>query len=146
MRRFVITVLVASAAVACSADRSAPPVETAAASKARPAVLSPGGTLDDVMKAKLIHAHALLEAIALESFTQIEHQASELAFLSELSEWQVHRTEQYRLLSDEFRAVARRLAGRAAAEDLPGACAEYLALTEACVRCHEYLREEGLAR
>jgi cytochrome c556 len=106
----------------------------------------PAEALHDVMKAKLVHSNALLDAITYEDFDRIAQEASALTWLSERSEWLVHETVAYVAFSDEFRTVTERIADRARAHDSDGVGIAYAEMTGVCMRCHNYLRRERLYR
>ncbi|MHC5114366.1 MAG: hypothetical protein ACYTGP_08060 [Planctomycetota bacterium] len=102
--------------------------------------------VEDVMVAKLAHAKALLEGIALEDFEQIEANALALSRLSEEAGWRVHTTPAYGVHSDAFRVITDSIVTHARGENLFGVLEDYVLMTRACVACHGYMRNEGLYR
>lgn len=102
--------------------------------------------LHDVMRAKLVHSRAMYDAIILEDFDRIAVEASGLTWLSQRSDWQVHETVAYAAFSDEFRDATEAIARSARAEDLDAVLNSYATMTDVCMRCHQYLRREGLYR
>src|SRR5690606_6676582 len=67
-------------------------------------------TVQQMMRAKLAHAQAVLEGVATNRMDQVEANANALLHLSELTQWEVHRTLEYGVYSDEFRTNVRELA------------------------------------
>jgi hypothetical protein len=110
----------------------------------RPLVPRPLEGLSTVMHAKLDHVHALLDGITLHDMGRVADSADRLASLSEQSEWQVHTTLSYTVMSERFRTVARAMAEHARAGQADAVSADYQALTASCLDCHAYLRREGL--
>ncbi|MHC5004107.1 MAG: hypothetical protein ACYTJ0_13400 [Planctomycetota bacterium] len=104
------------------------------------------GTMRGIMAEKLVHAHALLEAISLQSFTRVERHADALTELSRRSDWQVHTTLAYGVFSDEFRNITTKLAADARQRDVDAMGDGYVRLVRSCLDCHAYLRREGLIR
>ena len=103
-------------------------------------------TMHDIMQAKLSHTHALLEGIALQNYHQIELNSMALTALSEESDWQVHDTLTYGVLSDEFRGITGNLMKAAREQDGGAVRDDYVRMIQSCMKCHTYLREEGLWR
>jgi cytochrome c556 len=100
----------------------------------------------EVMKAKLGHAHAVLEGIALEDFAKVQISAERLARLSQAAGWHARQTPEYVLFTEEFRRRAQALAEAARAGNLDGATLAYTQLTFSCVSCHKYMRGRRIAR
>jgi hypothetical protein len=98
----------------------------------------------DIMRAKLAHAHAILDAITLENWEQIALNADDLAALSEMAEWRVHTSPAYGTFSENFRQTVRQLARDARAESATAVADDFAEVTRACLACHTYLRREGL--
>ena len=99
-----------------------------------------------MMRAKLAHAQAILEGIATNRMDQVQANANNLANLSELVQWQVHRTMEYGMYSEDFRFNARELARHAKDDNLHAAALDYMQLTMNCVRCHDYMNQAGLVQ
>jgi hypothetical protein len=97
-----------------------------------------------IMTEKLVHTHALLEAISLQHFARIERHADALTEISLRSDWEVHSTMAYEVFSEQFRGVTRDLAAHARAEDDAAISSDYVRLVQSCLECHGYLRREGL--
>jgi hypothetical protein len=104
------------------------------------------GGMHGIMQSKLVHAHAVLEAISLENYKRIERHADALESLSRESDWNVHSTMAYGVFSDEFRVVCRTLADHARERNREAVSRDYVMLVESCLNCHNYLRREGLTR
>ena len=102
-------------------------------------------TPQNLMRAKLAHAQAVLEGIALEDFDQILNNARRLTLLSQEADAQVRRTIDYTVFSSEFRRVTEDLAKNAARKNLHAATLDYMQMTMTCVKCHSYMRNEGVA-
>lgn len=97
-----------------------------------------------VMQAKLAHTQALFEGLVMEDMTQMAKNADELRALAESTAFRPHRTVTYGVLSDEFADLAARLARDAHNNDFESAHRNYVRLTDACIRCHTYIRAEHL--
>jgi hypothetical protein len=106
----------------------------------------PRDSVSRVMQAKLAHAQALLEGIALGEFAQVENNALALKRISQGGEWLVHDSVAYFDFSTEFRAICDDLVNQARARNEGGAVAAYGQLANSCVACHTYLRREAPAR
>lgn len=100
----------------------------------------------DMMRAKLAHAQAVLEGVAVNDMDQVETNANALHLLSTQSDWQVHRTMEYNLYSEDFRFAAREMARHAREKKMHAATMDYLSLTLSCVKCHDYMAQAGLIR
>ena len=101
--------------------------------------------VDDVavfMRAKLDHSKNVLEGLALADFDLIARGAQELSLASQESSWQVLQTEDYARLSTEFRRACDGLRSAAKAENLDGAVLAWMEVTQKCVQCHRYIRDE----
>jgi hypothetical protein len=104
------------------------------------------GGVRPIMKAKLANAQALLEGLTLEDFDKIRLNAHTLYELSQAAEWHVHKTVAYERFSTMFRENVSDLLQQAMKDNLEGATLAYLQMTMTCVKCHSYMRDEGLAR
>lgn len=99
-----------------------------------------------VMVRKLTHSQKVFEAIAREDYDLLRTHADGLAACIKDATWRINDTERYVLLSTDFGRGVEAL--RKAAKDKKGDAATlaFIDMTLACVRCHRYLRDEGLAR
>ena len=102
----------------------------------------PRDTVPKVMHAKLAHAQAVLEGIALADYAQIESNAMALKRISQGGDWLVHESATYFDFSTEFRGVCDDLVTHAHAQNLQAVAADYGNLANSCVACHSYLRME----
>lgn len=97
------------------------------------------------MRAKLAHANAVLEALALEDFKQVKTNAEALNRLSQATDFQVHRNLPYIRLAADFRSISSEMADHAKDKNIHAVTLDYMRMTMTCVKCHSYLRHEGLA-
>ena len=102
--------------------------------------------LHDLMQRKLAASQKVLEGIALNDFDKIGKQADELIAVSKQAEWRAIKSKRYELHSDEFRRDADKLIKNAKEKNTDAAALTYVEMTLTCVRCHKYVREEGMAR
>jgi hypothetical protein len=102
----------------------------------------PRNTISEVMQAKLAHAQAVLEGLALSDYTQVESNALALKRISQGAEWLAHESAAYFQYSDEFRGICDDLASHARGKNLPALSTDYSRLTNSCVACHAYLRSQ----
>ena len=102
----------------------------------------PRNTVHEVMHAKLAHAQAILEAIALADFAQSEANARALKRISEGAEWLVQDTLTYFEYSAKFRNVCDDLIKHSRTQDRRALAVDYASLTNTCFDCHDYLRME----
>ncbi len=100
---------------------------------------------ESVMRKKLTAAQKILEGVAVNNFAMIETSAKALIKASQDAAWQVLKTPRYELYSDEFRRGAREVIKAAQAKKTEAAALGYVQITLTCVKCHEYVREEGRA-
>jgi hypothetical protein len=100
----------------------------------------PRDTVPKVMQAKLAHAQAILEGLALADYSQIEVNASTLKSISREAQWLAHDSVEYFELSADFREVCDNLVLHARARNMQATVDDYAALTNSCVACHDYLR------
>lgn len=104
----------------------------------------PHKTPRSVMIAKLAHAQAVLEGIALENLPQVEKNARHLELLSQRTDWLVHRTIEYNALSMDFRRIMEDMANHAKKRNIHAVTLDYMQMTMTCVKCHSHMRREGL--
>lgn len=135
--------------LSCAHDRSAKTDNTPRAVERMDdqyEVSPPRDTVPKVMQAKLAHAQAVLEGIALADYAQIETNALDLKRISQGGDWLVQESATYFAFSAEFRAICDDLANHARAQNLQAATADYANLANSCVACHSYLRSERQTR
>ncbi len=139
--------LIAFIALGCQQSAPAPaPVADADKKNLPPADYEnpPYNSVKHMMRAKLAHAQAVLEAVAVNDMKQVEENANALLRLSQLSDWEVYRTMEYGMFSEDFRWNAKELARHAREKKLHAATLDYMQLTLTCVRCHDHMGEAGL--
>lgn len=98
-----------------------------------------------IMQAKLAHTERVLQGLAMEDFDLIRLNAHGLAELSRAADWHLHKTVAYERFSEMFRDDAAELMEMADQKKLEGATLAFMQLTMTCVKCHSYMRSEGLA-
>jgi hypothetical protein len=102
----------------------------------------PRDTVPAVMRAKLFHAQAVLEAIVLAQYAQAESNAMALKRISQSGDWLAHESAAYFEFSAEFRNVCDDLVNHSRMQDLRAMGDDYANLTQSCVACHDFLRME----
>src|SRR5262245_33965480 len=105
-----------------------------------------GNKVREIMRRKLDHSQKVLAGVALDDFDQISKNAAELVVLSNKLEWNVLKTPQYELHSNEFRRSLESLIKNAEKKNLDAAALAYVDMTLTCVRCHKYVREVRMTR
>jgi len=126
MRRIGFSLMLAVVALAASAAMTAEPKDQEQV----------------FMRAKLSHSQKVLEGLALEDFKEIAASSNQLKLLSLDVNWQVMQTEEYIRQSKEFRRAADGLTEAAEKKNLDGAVLAYFQLTQSCVSCHKYVRDQ----
>ena len=106
----------------------------------------PRRTVPAAMQAKLAHAQAVLEGLVMADYGQVESNALDLRQISERADWLAHDTESYYAFSRKFRTVCDDLVNHSRLKDINALAADYGALTNTCVACHDYLRKERLTK
>ncbi len=94
-----------------------------------------------LMAAKLKHAQALLEGLAINDFTKITKSSDELLVISKTAEFSARKTKEYELQTLNFRRALDDINRKSKEKNLDGAALGYVDLTLTCVRCHQYTRE-----
>ncbi|MBX9579370.1 MAG: hypothetical protein K2X87_03600 [Gemmataceae bacterium] len=97
-----------------------------------------------VMQRKLAHAQKVLEGLATEDYDLIGKNADGLIACVKDATWKIGRTDQYLLLSNDFTRGAEGLKKAAKEKKVDAAALAYVDLTLTCVKCHRYLRDEGI--
>ena len=87
----------------------------------------------ELMHRKLDYSQKVLAGIALDDFDQISKNAAELMVLSNKLEWNVLKTPQYDLHSNEFRRSLESLIKNAEKKNLDAAALAYVEMTLTCV-------------
>ena len=135
----VAIVVALAAGHAPSQDKKDPP-----AAKAKEDAKSAQAKL---MAAKLKHAQALLEGLAVNDFGKITKSADELLVISKAAEFTTARkSREYQLHTNNFRRALEEIAKKSKEKNLEGATLGYVDMTLTCVRCHQHTRETVDAR
>jgi hypothetical protein len=98
-----------------------------------------------LMRRKLDNSQKLLEALILNDLAKAAQHADELQKISKEAEWNVFKTRDYEVFSDDFRHNLTALRKAAKDKNLEGAKLNYLGLTMGCFNCHSYVRDQGMA-
>jgi hypothetical protein len=99
-----------------------------------------------VMQRKLAHAQKVLEGLALEDFDKIRTSSDGLIECVKDASWRINETDKYLLFSNEFLRTVENLRKAAKDKKVDAAALAYVDMTLTCVKCHRYLRDEGIAR
>jgi len=99
-----------------------------------------------LMHQKLDLSQKVLAGLALDDCEKIARNAAELMVLSKKVEWNVVKTPQYELHSNEFRRSLESLQRHGEKKNLDAAALAYVEMTLTCVRCHKYVREIRMTR
>jgi hypothetical protein len=97
-----------------------------------------------VMQRKLAHAQKVLEGLALNDFDKISTNADELAQCAREASWRVLKTPKYELYSNDFVRNLEGMKTAAKKRNVDAAALAYVDMTLTCVKCHQYVREEGI--
>jgi hypothetical protein len=100
----------------------------------------------ELMHRKLETSQKVLEALALNDLDKVGAQADALLRIQKDASWNVHKTKQYEIWSDQFRQSAAALVKAAKEKNLESAKLNYLGMTMACFHCHSYVRDLGMIR
>jgi hypothetical protein len=98
------------------------------------------------MVRKLTHAQKVFEALAREDYPQLRTHADGLAECVKDATWRINDSERYLMSSTDFSRGVASL--QKAAKDKKGDAATlaFIDMTLTCVKCHRYLRDEGITR
>ncbi len=97
-----------------------------------------------VMQRKLLHAQRWLEGLALNDVDRIRTGAAELRLCAKEASWQVLKTPQYEVYSNDFGRQLERMEAAAKAKNVDAAALAYVEVTLTCVKCHQHVREERM--
>jgi hypothetical protein len=100
----------------------------------------------ELMHRKLENAQKVLEALTLNDLDKAARHGAALLVIQKDAEWNVHKTKEYEMWSDQFRQSAQDLVKAAKEKNLESAKLNYLGMTMACFHCHSYVRDLGMAR
>lgn len=98
-----------------------------------------------VMQRKLVFAQKILEGLAKEDYEKIGTNADGLIECVKEVTWKLNDTEKYVLYSNDFLRRVENLKKAAKTKNIDGAALAYVDMTLTCVKCHQYLRDEGIA-
>ena len=99
-----------------------------------------------VMQRKLTHAQKVLEGLAKEDYDKIRAGADGLVECVKDATWRINDTDKYVLFSGDFLRSAENLRTAAKDKKVDTAALAYVDMTLTCVKCHRYLRDEGITR
>lgn len=98
-----------------------------------------------VMQRKLTHAQKVLEGLATEDYKKIGANADGLLDCIKDATWKIAQTDRYELYSGDFRRGVEGMKKAATDKKIDAAALAYVDITLTCVKCHRYLRDEGIA-
>lgn len=99
-----------------------------------------------VMVRKLTHAQKVFEALAREDFDLLRTHADGLAGCVKDVTWRINDSERYTLFTADFAREAASLQKAAKEKRGDAAALAFIDMTLTCVKCHRYLRDEGITR
>lgn len=102
--------------------------------------------LGSVMQQKLAHAQKLLEAVVTSDWPALESHSRELEQLTRDRRWMVLKYPEYAQHGAAFASAVQTLHQAAVHRDLDESSKAYVAVTLACVDCHQYLARQRIAR
>jgi cytochrome c556 len=107
---------------------------------------SQGPALASVMHQKLAHAQKLLEAVVTSDWVALESHTRELEQLTLDRRWMALNYPEYAQHGAAFVGAVQALHQAATRRDLEESSKAYVAVTLACVNCHQYLARQRMAR
>lgn len=110
----------------------------------KPKAKQPPKKAPTVMQRKLSHSQALLEALALNQFDRMASSAGELKQCASEASWRVVKTPKYELYSNDFIRHLEAVQAAAKKKNTDAAALAYVEVTLTCVKCHQYIRDEGV--
>lgn len=93
-----------------------------------------------LMREKLESAHAVLDGLALEDYSKIEHHAELLAKLSRATTWYRQDVPEFLHFAKSFQNSTQFLLDQARAKNLEGVSMGYIRVTLDCLQCHNTVR------
>lgn len=97
-----------------------------------------------VMQRKLAHAQKVLEALALEDFDKMRTSATDLQECARETSWMVSTKPNYKTYSNDFVRHLEALKAAAKKRNTDAAALAYVEMTLTCVKCHQFVRDEGI--
>ena len=98
-----------------------------------------------LMQRKLTHAQKLFEALALDDFAKMEVSAGELQLCAKEASWQVVKKPNYETYSNDFVRQLDAIKTAAKKKNTDAAALAFVEMTLTCVKCHKFVREEGIS-
>jgi cytochrome c556 len=99
-----------------------------------------------LMREKLTHAQAILEALTTTNYDLLKSHSMELSRLTQAQGWEVLKGPEYRRYSERFVLATEGLIKAADDRDMDAAMNDYVSLTISCYQCHRYLHRARIAR
>jgi hypothetical protein len=97
-----------------------------------------------VMQRKLAHAQKLLESLALDDFAKMDTCARELQLCAKEASWQIVKKPKYETYSNDFVRQLDAIRAAAKKNNTDAAALAFVEMTLTCVKCHQFVREEGV--
>lgn len=98
-----------------------------------------------LMRQKLEHSQALLAAVTMSNWGELERHSQALVQITSDPAWMVLRTPEYARQGQAFVRAAEDLVDAAKRRDLDAAPLAYVSLTLSCVQCHRYVARARIA-
>ena len=95
-----------------------------------------------LMRDKLTATHGLLDALALEDYSKLEHFAGLLADLGKATSWSKADSPDFQYYSKSFQNAALYIRDQAKTHNLEGVTVGYVRLSLECVQCHKFVRSQ----
>lgn len=102
-------------------------------------------SVERFMRKKLEASQGVLEGLVGERFDLIKQGADAMKTMNRAAAWQVFKSPEYVLYSEEFRRVSSQLSEDATNKNLEAAALTSMRLTMNCVRCHSHVRKLEVA-
>lgn len=83
-------------------------------------------------------------SLALEDFDKIRTNSDGLIECVKEASWRINDTDKYLLFSNDFLRRVENLRKAAKDKKIDAAALAYVDMTLTCVKCHQYLRDEGI--
>jgi hypothetical protein len=97
-----------------------------------------------VMQRKLGFAQKVLEGLAVKDYKKLDAAADGLIDCVKDETWKINQTQQYLVYTNDFLRRVQGLKKAAKDKNLDAAALSYVDMTLTCVKCHQYLRDEGV--
>jgi hypothetical protein len=140
-----VSVLVQTGVLAAAAGRGSPDVPTKGVPPQPPAGAAPKVEVPSqkkLMAAKLEHAQAVLEGLALNDLKKVKASADRLVAISDAAEFlNAYKSNEYTLQINLFRRAAQTISRKAEAGNTDGVMLAYTDMTMTCLKCHQHTRD-----